>query len=377
MKALIAGAGISGLATGIALRQAGFDVEIFERSPALQEIGAGLMIWPNGSRALQALDVDVDALTVRKLSICTSSGRRLQDYPLEAISQRFGFPPAFVHRADLQAALASRFGDEAVYLGADVKEFEQRGDGVQVALADGRNFTGDLLVGADGLRSAVRRKLLADGDPTYLGSTVWRGVVSGKGVAIEEGSGINWVGRGAEFLAFQLRGDQIYWAGVTKEPRGEKAGAEGHKADLLARFGEWAQPIPQLIAVTADAAILRNDMYDRRPVRRWSGGRVVLVGDAAHPMTPNAGQGACQALADAAVLGDSLRRAPDLAAGFAMYERRRMRRANRVVAMSRQGTRSVQFQSSILCGLRDGVGTLVARLLFLRMLDGVLSPEPS
>ncbi len=355
------------------MRQAGFDVEIFERSPRLQEIGAGLMIWPNGARSLKSLDVTIDALIVRHFSICDWRGRRLSDYPLESISERFGFDPCFVHRADLQAALASRFGTSAVHLRAEVSGFRQDGESVEIVFQDGTTAAGDLLVGADGIRSPVRRQLLADGDPTYLGSTIWRGIVQGDGVLAEPESGINWVGRGAEFLAFQLRGDRIYWAGVTKEPRGEHAGTGGHKADLLTRFGTWAKPVPKLIASTDEAAILRNDMYDRPPARRWSGGPVVLVGDAAHPMTPNAGQGACQALEDGVALGACLKDSRDLVSAFDLYERLRLRRANRVVAMSRQATRAVQLENRFLCAVRDVVGSFVAERIFLRTLDGILS----
>lgn len=374
MKALIAGGGIAGLATGIALRHAGLDVEIFERSRELSEIGAGLMIWPNGARSLAALGVEIDALTVRHLSMCSSGGRTLNTYPFESISQRYGFDPCFVHRADLQAALAKRLGNVGLNLGKEVSSFEQNGASVRLVFRDGTKSEGDLLVGADGLRSIVRKQLLQDGDPFYLGSTVWRGIAQGDGFGIQPEAGLNWVGRGAEFLAFQLKGQRMYWAGVTKEPRGERPSAGGHKHDLIKRFGTWASPIPQLIAATDDAAILRNDMYDRRPARHWSAGRVTLVGDAAHPMTPNAGQGACQALEDAVALGESLKQTSNLSEAFGLYERRRLRRANRLVSMSRQSTRAVQIENPLLCTLRDQLGYLLGERIFFRVLDSILAP---
>jgi 2-polyprenyl-6-methoxyphenol hydroxylase-like FAD-dependent oxidoreductase len=142
---------------------------------------------------------------------------------------------------------------------------------------------------------------------------------------------------------------------------------------LLERFGGWAQPVPALIAATQEAAILRNDMYDRPPAGRWSGGRVTLVGDAAHPMTPNQGQGACQALEDGVALAESLGSTSSLAEAFQMYERRRMRRANRVVTMSRQATRAVQIESPALCALRDGLIGVLPRWLIVKMQDATLS----
>jgi len=372
MKALISGAGIAGLATGIALRQAGHEVEIFERMPELREVGAGLMIWPNGARSLHALGVEIDAVTVQHMSVCTWRGRQVSDYPLESVAARFGFAPVFVHRVDLQAALVKRFGTEGLHFDAVVAGFKQGGDEVEVAMRDGTAAAGDLLVGADGLRSPVRRQLLEDGDPIYLESTIWRGVVDSQEIPLPPGSGFNWVGRGSEFVAFPLLHDRIYWSGVTKQPRGEKPGPNGHKGDLLLFFKDWGQPIPALVAATEDAAILRNDMYDRPPARRWSEGRVTLVGDAAHPMTPNAGQGACQALEDAVALADSIKRASKLTEAFGLYEDRRRRRANRLVTMARQATRATQLESPLLCTLRDGFAGLMPSWLFLRILDSYL-----
>jgi 2-polyprenyl-6-methoxyphenol hydroxylase-like FAD-dependent oxidoreductase len=377
VKALIAGAGIGGLATGIALRQAGLDVQVFERSRELREIGAGLMIWPNGTRSLQALGVEVRALTVHRISFCNWHGRQLIEVPVDTISERYGSDIAFVHRADLQAALATRFGRDWLRLGADVGGFEEVGAQVQVKLRDGTVATGDLLVGADGLRSVVRRQLLGDGDPVYLGSTIWRGIVGSEGLALQRGHGVNWVGRGSEFLAFHLADDRIYWACVTKESQGEKPGPGGHKQDVLKRFCNWAQPVPALIAATEDAAILRNDMYDRPLARRWSRGRVTLVGDAAHPMTPNQGQGACQALEDAVALGESVKRGSDLTEALELYERRRLRRANRIVAVSRQASRAVQIDNRLLCAIRDGFARLLPSRVVLRMLDATLAEPPS
>ena len=375
MRALVVGAGIAGLATGIALRQAGLEVEILERSPQLREIGAGLMIWPNGSRALESLGVEAKTLEVKKVTLSNWRGRRLVEMPVGSAYVRYGHSVSFVHRADLQAALAKTFGSEGLRLGCEVRGFSENVADVEVALSDGTVAAGDLLVGADGLRSPVRRQLLGDGDPTYLGSTIWRGLAASEGIAVPPGSGINWWGRGSEFLAFHLSDSKIYWAAVTKEPKGEKPGPGGHKQDLLDRFGDWAQPVPALIAGTTDAAILRNDMYDRPPASHWSRGRVTLVGDAAHPMSPNQGQGACQALEDGVALGESVQRTSSLAEAFQLYERRRVRRANREVAMSRQATRGVQIDNPLLCILRDSFMSLMPRRLILRIQDATLAPE--
>lgn len=373
MRALIAGGGIAGLATGIALRNAGHEVDVFERTPDLREIGAGLMMWPNGTRALHALGVDARATPVKRITLCSWRGRRLTEAPVDSMVERYGSEIAFIHRADLQAALAAALGRDALHLGGEVADFAEGHDRVEVRFRDGGVASGDLLVGADGLRSAVRRRLLGDGEPVYLGSTIWRGIVSGEGLGLRPGSGINWIGRGSEFLAFYLSGNLVYWAGVTKEPQGGRPGPEGHKHDVLDRFRSWVEPVPALLAATPEAAILRNDMYDRPPAKRWSRGRVTLVGDAAHPMTPNQGQGACQALEDAVAIGRSLHGASEPIGALGVYERERLRRANHVVRMSRQASRATQVDNPLLCAVRDGFARLLPRAVMLRMLDASLS----
>lgn len=375
MRALISGAGIAGLAAGIAVRRAGLEVEIFERSAQLQEIGAGLMIWPNGARALRSLGVEPRQLEVKKVTLSNWHGRRLTEMPVETAYRRYGAGVSFVHRADLQAALAESFGSAGLHLGSEVRGFVEQGTQIDLALRDGTVATGDLLVGADGLRSPVRRQLLGDGEPTYLGSTIWRGLTASEGMDLPLGCGINWWGRGSEFLAFHLAGDVIYWAGVTKEPQGEKPGPGGHKKDLLDRFGEWAQPVPELISATKDDAIVRNDMYDRPPAPHWSRGRVTLAGDAAHPMSPNQGQGACQALEDGVALGGSLQQTSSVVEAFQLYERRRVQRANREVTMSRQATRGVQLDNPVLCAIRDGFMSLMPRPLIVRIQDATLASD--
>jgi 2-polyprenyl-6-methoxyphenol hydroxylase-like FAD-dependent oxidoreductase len=194
-------------------------------------------------------------------------------------------------------------------------------------------------------------------------------------MAVPPGTGINWWGRGSEFLAFHLADSKIYWAGVTREPRGEKRGPGGHKQDLIERFGDWAQPVPALIAATDDGAILRNDMYDRLPAKHWSRGRVTLAGDAAHPMSPNQGQGACQALEDGVALGESVERTSSVAEALQLYEGRRVRRANREVALSRQATRGVQIDNPLLCAFRDGLISLLPPRLIMRIQDATLAAD--
>ena len=376
-KALIAGAGIAGLAAGIALRKAGLEVELFERTDDLREIGAGLSIWPNGTEALRNLGVEVRALPVRRLAVRSWRGKHRTEVPVDALPARYGSEMLLVHRADLQAGLSAAFGDGGIRFRSEVAGFTAEGDGVRLTLRSGESALGDLVLGADGLRSAVRDQLLDDGPPVYLGSTIWRGIAPPDGINLEPGQGLNWVGRGGEFLAFHLAGDRIYWAGVARATEGGRPGLEGHKPGLLERFRDWDDLVPALIGATDEKDILRNDMYDRPPAHRWAVGRVALIGDAAHPMTPNAGQGACQALVDAVVLGDCLASVPDVVAAMRAYQERRLARANSVVRISRQATRASQLENPLLCSLRDISGALLPRALMLRLLGSTMAPSPT
>jgi 2-polyprenyl-6-methoxyphenol hydroxylase-like FAD-dependent oxidoreductase len=341
-KAIVAGAGIGGLATAIALRKAGLEVQVLERVPELREIGAAVVVWPNGTRALRRLGVEPIWLAVKRLLLSRSDGRLLSELPVAELLERHGSGMMMVHRAELHAALHAALGYECIRLSAEVTGFSQDDAGVTIQLANGAEERADLVVGADGLRSAVRRQLVGDGDPVYQGFTAWRGEIPAGRLEMEAGTGRNWWGRGGEFLAFPLTDRRVYWAGTANAPRSARPGPAGHKQDVLDRFSGWDDLVLSIVSATDPGAILRTDIYDRPNLRSWSVGRVTLLGDAAHPMTPSQGQGACQALEDAVALGRSLEESRDVRDAFSAYERARLRRANRVVTLSRQASSSVQ-----------------------------------
>jgi 2-polyprenyl-6-methoxyphenol hydroxylase-like FAD-dependent oxidoreductase len=366
MKVVIAGAGIGGLATAIAIGRAGHEVEVLERAPVLGEVGAGVALWPNGQRALEALGIDLTGgLPVRGLEFRSRRGRLLMETPVADLRARYGHDLVLVHRAELHSLLLDAVGRDRVRAGAEVVAFEEDVAAVAVGLASGHRRQADVVVGADGLRSAVRRHVLADGEPRYSGATCWRGVAP---FPIDDGRAVNWLGTGTEFGIFPLRDGRAYWFAVANRPEREAEPVGGRKADVLGVFGSWPDPVSAVVAATADRDVLRNDLYDRPGARTWSKGRMTLVGDAAHPMLPNAAQGASQALEDAVALGDALAGHPYQQA-FSVYEARRLRRANRFVGQSRATGRSIQSASPIVAALRDLVLANLPRSVFLNQLD--------
>ncbi|MDI3341907.1 MAG: FAD-dependent monooxygenase [Sphaerobacter sp.] len=378
MRALIVGAGIGGLVTAHALTRCGLDVTVLEREPALHPAGAGIILWPPALVALGALGlaepVEAAGSRLAWAETRTWRGGLLLRLPLAALSQRLGAPTIALHRAELQQALLGALDPATLRLGADFVRFDQDRASVRAHVADGVSACGDLLIGADGVRSTVRARLLLDGPPRYAGYTAWRGVTMGDVVPPDT----TWelMGRGARFGAAPIGRGRIYWWATANVPAGEVDPPQGRKADLEARFAGWWAPVRELIASTPDAAILRHDILDRDPVDRWGIGRVTLLGDAAHPMTPNLGQGACQAIADAVALATALAREDDVVAALRAYEAARRARTARLTTQSRHFGQIGQWQHPVACWLRDLAFRLTPPRLALRQMEALLRPGP-
>jgi len=291
---------------------------------------------------------------------------------MRAVAARFGSPPLIVHRAQFQAALTDALGRDHLVLGARLASITVGGDGAAARFADGRVVRGDLLVGADGIRSTVRQQLVPAIAPRYAGYTAWRAIVPFDHARVPRW-GESW-GRGARFGVAPVGRDRVYLFATANAPAGgdRVATPEGRKADLLARFGDWHDPIPALLAATEPAAILRNDIEDLPPLPAWGTGPVTLLGDAAHAMTPNLGQGACQALEDAAVLGACLGDGGDPVLALRRYEAVRRPRTVAIQRRSRQIGVVGQWANPLACVLRDRMLRLLPEEGRLRQLDPIL-----
>ena len=328
---IIIGAGIGGLTAAIALRQAGFGVKVFERAAEVKEIGAGIALSTNAVRVLKHLGLMqpiIDRGTVITAAVTYDSrGNRLARMPTNIAD----VPSVCLHRADLQQALFSALSPDCVHLGEHLVDFNQTSQGVTAQFASGRTASGDVLIGADGLRSRVRAQLLGDGEPVYRGYQCWRGVCeqrSGEELTETFGLGVR-VG----LVPIGSRGTA--WWCTANEDELAKDEPDGAKSKLLRWLANWPQPIPEVIRGTDPGAIIKTGIYDRRPVRTWGKGCCTLLGDAAHPTTPNMGQGAAMAIEDAIVLARCLSSYPDPGAAFRVYERLRYARTAKVTNLSR------------------------------------------
>lgn len=376
-KILIAGAGIGGLTAAIALRLAGHEVEVFERAAQLGEAGAGIVLAMNALRGLQSLGVYDEVVRagalVQRVAIADDRGRTLGVTELAPLVEVFGVAAVAYHRAELHAALLRPVRD-VVRTGASVTSFAQDDEGVRITLADGTTAEGDLLVGADGLHSAVRAGLLGDAPPVYAGYTSWRGVTPEGLSLMPEGQSVESWGAGRRFGSVGLTRGRTYWFAVDDAPPGGRDEGSVREA-LLRLFAGWHAPIEALIEATPEAAVLRTDIHDRDPVDVWGAGRVTLLGDAAHPMTPNMGQGACQAIEDAVALG-SILQGDATPSALRRYEALRQPRTRAVVMQSRRFGKLAQWSNPIARGARDLAMRAVPKDVAVRQLRGFLLAAP-
>ncbi|MFC6017087.1 FAD-dependent monooxygenase [Plantactinospora solaniradicis] len=358
--AVVVGAGIGGLCAGLALSRHGWQVTILERAPAFGAVGAGLTLMSNALAGLDALGVGDRIRAAGQVEAPggsrTADGRWLFRIEATELTDQLGTESLGIHRATLHGILRDALpAGSTLVTGAEVvdvaagppAEVSYRTDGTRITVG------ADLVVGADGLRSTVRARLWpAAPPPVYAGSTAWRGVTD------EPWDGelyvaISW-GPGAEFGMVPLGDGRVYWFGAVNAPAG------GSDPDELRavrdRFGSWHAPIPDLLAATSAETVLRNDIYHLgTPLPCYRRGSVVLLGDAAHAMTPNLGQGAAQAIEDAVVLGATVGEgAGDLAAGLIRYDRQRRPRSQHVARASyRVGRFGQQLQNPLAVTLRN------------------------
>jgi 2-polyprenyl-6-methoxyphenol hydroxylase-like FAD-dependent oxidoreductase len=266
--------------------------------------------------------------------------------------------------------LIAQLDPAAIHLGARCTGFRDTGPAVTVRFADGREAEADFLIGADGVRSVVRAGLLGPAPLRYCGYTAVRSLTPVGSVPLSREGMETW-GEGPRFGLAPATGERIIWYASWNAP----AGAD-HDGDTPARlralFGAWHDPIPAVIEATPDDAVVRNDIYDRWPARTWTRGRVALIGDAIHPMTPDLAQGACQAIVDAATLARCLAETGDPRAALREYQRRRWRTAARITLLARNTGRMGQWNGRLTCATRNALLRAMPPSLQLRQLDLVM-----
>jgi len=340
----IVGGGIGGLTAAVLLLRAGFDVQVYEQSKALSEVGAGINIGPNASRILHRIGIanELERTGVKPARFVQrrwDDGRILLRAPQgEGVETAFGAPYYTFHRGELHRALTNAIPARRVHLAHRFTHLVDHRDRVEAHFENGSSISVDALIGADGIHSAVRHSLLGPEKPHFTGCVAYRGLVPANRLRHLDLEFTNqiWMGPGAHFVHyFVSAGRVVNFVGITEQDSwlGESWVDRGEVTDALALFQGWHDQVLSIIGATDET--YKWALFDRRPLQRWSVGRVTLLGDACHPMLPFMGQGGAQAIEDGATLkGCLLKFSNDVPAALQLYEKQRLPRASRLQGMS-------------------------------------------
>ncbi len=392
LRIAVIGGGIGGLAAAVSLHRAGFAVDVYEQAPELTEVGGGINMGPNAVRILYRLGLGagIEREGVRPLGTRQrrwDDGRTLQRAPLNPLCEElYGAPHVTIHRADLLAVIAAGFPGGHVHLGHRLVGLADKGDHAEAWFENGARIAADVLVGADGIHSAVRAALFGEEEPRFAGCVAYRGLVPVERIAdlaLERGSQ-SWVGPGAHLVHyFVSRGRLLNFVGWTEHDRWNREDwtDRATAARALAAFEGWHPQVRRIIAAAETCFIWA--VFDRAPLPRWSKGRATLLGDACHPMYPFMGQGAAQAIEDGATLTACLLAgAADPASALAHYEQLRLPRVTRLQEMSRANKTRFHMRDGPAQQARDAEWARAGdrapeALRWLYMFDaGALAPRP-
>jgi 2-polyprenyl-6-methoxyphenol hydroxylase-like FAD-dependent oxidoreductase len=381
-QVLIIGGGIGGLSAAAALRRVGIRAAVYERAPEIREVGAGLSLWSNAIKALRRLGLEETVVDrgspIEEAVTRTDRGVVLSRVSIGDFSRKAGAPSVCVHRAELQQILAPAVEPGQIHLNATCVGIDLDANGVTARFSDGRTARGSILVGADGIRSAVRDALLGPTPPRYAGYFAYRGIARGEFPDLLLDRTEFALGRGAQVGFVHCGPGRVYWFATVNAPEGTPTpDPDSLKAQAMKRFAEWFPLVPAVVAATEPTAIMKNDIVDRPPTWPWGRGRATLLGDAIHPTTPNLGQGACQALEDAIVLADCLRRGGLTETALREYESARRERTALVTRRSWSLGRMFQLENRLAVAVRNwlfrrGFGERQG----IRLLEQLIGYEP-
>jgi 2-polyprenyl-6-methoxyphenol hydroxylase-like FAD-dependent oxidoreductase len=380
MRIAIIGGGIGGLTAALALKQFGFEPQVFEQAPELLEVGSAIIIWPNAMRVLYQLGlsdlVRHDGGVIEEACWLNHDGRLINRFALPETD----FPAIVLHRARLQEELLRGLPPDSIHLGHVFESFAQNSDAVVATFTNRTSLEFDVLIGADGLHSHVRAQLLGDGPPTYRDYIAWRGVVDFTPKSLKPASAIEIYGKGKRFGIGPLGFNKVgWWVSVNKNSPNAEPNDMSPREELLQLFDGWCEPVSELIRATPLSSLIRNPVFDRKPVRKWGEGSVALMGDAIHPLTPNLGQGGCLAIEDAAILARCLSKyaaptnsASTIAVALRKFEMLRFARTATIARCSRIYGIVGQWENPWAAGLRRLALSSVPNVLTQRLMRWVI-----
>lgn len=349
-KIHIIGAGIGGLATALCLKQQGLEVEVIESAPEIKPVGAGIVMANNAMQVFDRLGlrpkIEAAGYRVSYMRITDAEFNELSAIDLAAFEQQYGVYNVAIHRADLQGILADELGHGQITLGKRLVQVDQE-DGYRLHFEDGTEEKAQVLIGADGIHSVVRKQLFPPSTLRDSAQVCWRGICDVDLADRYEHTAFEAWGPGRRFGFVRLNPVQVYWYAVADD------GAES--TDLLDLFRDFHPDVWEMIAAAPAASIFFSRLYDLKPIHQWAQGKVCLIGDAAHATTPNLGQGACQAVEDASVLGKLFAQGLCVEEVFRQYQTLRIKKAHQVVKTSWTIGKVSHWQNRLGIGIRNFV----------------------
>lgn len=367
MPVAIVGAGIGGLTTGLILRQKGFQVQIYESADQIRPVGAGIAMANNAMQIFETLGLAEKIANaghrISKMRITDSSLKDLSVANLKNFERKYGVSNVAIHRGALQRILAESLGSGQLSLSKKLVDVRNEGD-YRLSFEDGTHAKTKVLIGADGIRSTVRQKVLGKGSVKFSGQRCWRGVCKDPFGLKYSGDAVEVWGRGKRFGFVKIDENTLYWYAVINEKTVVGSGLE-----LL--FSDFHPDILTMIRQTPPSQVYFSEINELETLQHWSLGNVCLIGDAAHAMTPNMGQGACQAVEDAYLLGAILDDATSFQSGFEAYYRVRRKKVREISLKSRVIGRVAQVESHFGSWLRNTLLKAMPNRMMEKELAGV------
>lgn len=362
-RTIIIGAGVAGLTAGIALTRAGIDATVFEASSELREIGSGLGVQYAAMKALRKIGLEDEVHQLGQpltaMAWTKWNGKPLVTIPHIPLKEKLGAQTHNVHRGEFLSLLVRELGRDRIVVGARFRSFEEDATGVTAHFEDGRTERGAVLLGADGARSILRSHSLGDGDPRRTNVVVWRSMPRFEHPLLPLGVLRQAYGPGKMFSVVPGTKGRVFWFAVGLVSEFGEEPTTDPKQELLNAYGDWAEPVVELLHATPETEITRTQIFDRPPASHWGTARATLAGDAAHPMMPTLGQGASTGIEDGIVLAENLSQAGSLADGAAVeralsaYETDRIARTTPLVKDAHKFAPIALASNPVTTRLRD------------------------
>lgn len=352
MKIAIIGGGIGGLTTALALLKNNPDVTIYESASEIKPVGAGIIMANNAMQVFDKLGIrhkiERAGHKISNIKITDPQFKTLSDVQLSTFERKYGVHNIAIHRGDLQMILAEEIGFENIKLSKRLSKIEQ-GNGYQLTFEDGTFVNADVVIGADGIKSVVRHQVLNIGKLRSYKQKCWRGVSEFDWTEKYNHQAYEAWGKGQRFGFVKISNQKMYWYAVVNE------NLVKNPNNLTELFAEFNPDVPRMISETPKEKIFVNDIIDLEPISQWQKDRVCLIGDAAHATTPNMGQGACQAIEDAYILGKLFGDGKSVDEVFRQYEKLRMKKAHYIVNMSSTIGKVSHYENSLAVWLRNAL----------------------